>query len=118
MIEAFLSAEDTNSSNIPASTTGTAACRRTTGTDRQEEEGGGTITMQAARNFYLSSQKTYTRKLQRSSCPAYREGTEQKEILELYLNKIYLGQRAYGVGAAARVLMANRSRNSTWYRPR
>ncbi|MCB1803016.1 MAG: PBP1A family penicillin-binding protein, partial [Gammaproteobacteria bacterium] len=63
-----------------------------------------TITMQVARNFYLSSQKTYTRKLSEIFLALRIENELSKqEILELYLNKIYLGHRAYGVGAAARV---------------
>ena len=67
-------------------------------------QGGSTITMQVARNFYLSSQKTYTRKLSEIFLALRIEKELSKpEILELYLNKIYLGHRAYGVGAAARV---------------
>ena len=60
--------------------------------------------MQVARNFYLSRKKTYTRKLSEIflALRIEKELTKQ-EILELYLNKIYLGHRAYGVGAAAQV---------------
>jgi len=65
-------------------------------------QGASTITMQVARNFFLSRQKTYTRKLYEVLL-AYRiERTLSKdEILELYLNKIYLGQGAYGFDEAA-----------------
>ena len=66
--------------------------------------GGSTITMQVARNFFLSREKTYIRKLIEIllALKIEREITKD-EILELYVNKIFLGQRAYGVGAAAQV---------------
>ena len=66
--------------------------------------GGSTITMQVARNFFLSREKTYLRKLNEIllALKIEREFTKD-EILELYVNKIFLGQRAYGVGAAAQV---------------
>lgn len=67
-------------------------------------QGGSTITMQVARNFYLSSKKTFTRKINEILLSLRIESALTKEeILELYLNKIYLGNRAYGVGAAAEV---------------
>ena len=66
--------------------------------------GGSTITMQVARNFFLGREKTYLRKLNEIllALKIEREFTKD-EILELYVNKIFLGQRAYGVGAAAQV---------------
>ncbi len=67
-------------------------------------QGGSTITMQLARNFYLSSEKTYGRKLNEIFLSLKIEQQLSKDdILELYLNKIYLGNRAYGVAAAAQV---------------
>ena len=64
--------------------------------------GGSTITMQVARNFFLSREKTYLRKLNEILLALKIERElDKKEILELYLNKIFLGHRAYGVGAAA-----------------
>ncbi len=70
----------------------------------RKTQGGSTITMQVARNFFLSSEKTYLRKLREIVLALRIEQTLSKdEILELYLNKIYLGQRAYGVAAAAQV---------------
>jgi len=67
-------------------------------------QGGSTITMQLARNFYLSSEKTYIRKLNEIFLALKIERELSKEkILELYLNKIYLGNRSYGVAAAAQV---------------
>ena len=70
----------------------------------EKRQGGSTITMQVARNFFLSREKTYMRKLNEIflAIKIERELTKN-EILELYVNKIYLGQRAYGVGAAAQV---------------
>jgi penicillin-binding protein 1A len=70
----------------------------------QKEQGGSTITMQLARNFFLSSERTYERKLREVFLALKMEQElSKREILELYLNKIYLGNRAYGVGAAAEV---------------
>ncbi len=65
-------------------------------------QGGSTITQQVARNFFLSPQKSYTRKLMEWFL-AYRIQDEisKNDILTLYLNKIFLGHRAYGVAAAA-----------------
>lgn len=66
-------------------------------------QGASTITMQVARNFYLSSEKTLTRKLYEVLLAFEIERTLTKdEILELYINQIFLGRRAYGFGAAAR----------------
>ncbi|MBT3205919.1 MAG: penicillin-binding protein 1A [Gammaproteobacteria bacterium] len=66
--------------------------------------GGSTITMQVARNFFLSSEKTYSRKLNEILLALKIEKDLNKQkILELYLNKIYLGNRSYGIVAAAQV---------------
>lgn len=67
-------------------------------------QGGSTITMQVARNFYLTPEKTFIRKFNEIllALKIEREFTKD-QILELYLNKIYLGSRAYGVVAAAQV---------------
>ena len=66
--------------------------------------GGSTITMQVARNFFLTREKTYARKLNEILLALKIEREIGKdEILELYLNKIFLGHRAYGVGAASQV---------------
>ena len=70
----------------------------------EKKQGGSTITMQVARNFFLSPEKTYERKLKEVVLACVIENELSKdEILELYLNKIFLGHRAYGVGAAAQV---------------
>ncbi len=70
----------------------------------EKGQGGSTITMQVARNFFLSREKTYLRKIREIFLALKIERQLTKpEILELYLNKIYLGQRSYGVAAAAQV---------------
>ena len=67
-------------------------------------QGASTITMQVARNFYLSNKKTLDRKVREALLALKIEGVLSKdEILELYLNKIFLGKRAYGVGSAAEI---------------
>ncbi|MDG1662246.1 MAG: PBP1A family penicillin-binding protein [Pseudomonadales bacterium] len=66
--------------------------------------GGSTITMQVARNFFLSSEQTFIRKFNEIFLALKIERLLSKdEILELYVNKIYLGKRAYGVQAAAAI---------------
>lgn len=69
-----------------------------------KSQGGSTITMQVARNFFLSRKKTFLRKFNEImlAIKIDRELSKEK-ILELYLNRVYLGNRAYGVGAAAMV---------------
>ncbi len=71
-------------------------------TTGHKKSGGSTITMQVARNFYLSKEKTYLRKLNEIML-SYKIEAElsKQEILALYLNKIFLGYRSYGVAAAA-----------------
>lgn len=68
----------------------------------KKSQGGSTITMQVARNFLLSKEKTFLRKLKEILLALQIEQRYSKDqILELYLNKIYMGQRAYGLAAAA-----------------
>lgn len=73
-------------------------------TTGEKAQGGSTITMQVTRNFFLSREKTYLRKITEIflSLKIEKELTKEK-ILELYLNKIYFGNRAYGVASAAQV---------------
>ncbi len=67
-------------------------------------QGASTITMQVARNFFLTTEKTLTRKFNEALLAFKIERNLTKEqILEVYINQIYLGQRAYGFGAAAQV---------------
>jgi penicillin-binding protein 1A len=68
----------------------------------ERTQGGSTITMQVARNFFLTREKTFQRKLAELLLSLHIERTLTKEeILELYLNKIFFGHRAYGISAAA-----------------
>jgi penicillin-binding protein 1A len=69
-----------------------------------KSQGGSTITMQVARNFFLDRKKTFLRKFNEILLAIRIDKELSKEkILELYLNKIYLGNRAYGVEAAAQI---------------
>ncbi len=68
----------------------------------ERTQGGSTITMQVARNFFLTPEKSYIRKLREILLALKIERELDKEsILELYFNKIYLGHRAYGIIAAS-----------------
>src|SRR5438067_12658217 len=68
------------------------------------QQGAGTIIMQVARNFFLTRERTLTRTL-REVLLAYKieANLSKDEILELYVNQIFLGQRAYGFAAAAQI---------------
>jgi penicillin-binding protein 1A len=67
-------------------------------------QGASTITMQVARNFYLSTEKTFTRKIYEVLLALKIESLLTKEqILEVYMNQIFLGQRAYGFAAASEI---------------
>ena len=69
-----------------------------------KRQGASTITMQVARNFFLSSERTWTRKIYEALLSFKIEATLSKDqILELYVNQIYLGQRAYGFAAASQI---------------
>ncbi len=69
-----------------------------------KDQGGSTITMQVARNFFLTRKKTYLRKINEILLALKIEKELSKhEILGLYLNKIYFGKHAYGIAAAAEV---------------
>lgn len=69
---------------------------------REKSQGASTITMQVARNVYLSSEKTYTRKIYEMLLTFKLEHLLSKDqILEIYMNQIFLGNRAYGFAAAA-----------------
>jgi penicillin-binding protein 1A len=77
-----------------------SGCWRTS--DEKRVPGGSTITQQVARNYFLSSEYSYTRKLSEMFLALRLERELSKdEILELYLNKIFFGYRSYGVAAAA-----------------
>ncbi len=104
-VQAFLAAEDDRffqHEGIDYSSLGRAFGELvTTGSIRS---GGSTITMQVAKNYFLSSERTFSRKFTEIMlAKRIEDSLTKEEILELYLNKIYLGQRAYGIGAAAKI---------------
>ncbi|BBL76512.1 penicillin-binding protein 1A [Methylomagnum ishizawai] len=105
MVQAFLAAEDNRFFDHPGvDYQGIARAAVTYLRTGEKRQGGSTITMQVARNFFLSSEKTLTRKVKEIMLAVKIESKLPKEsILELYLNKIYFGHHAYGVGAAAQV---------------
>lgn len=105
VVQAFLAAEDANFfEHSGVDYLGLLRAGLKLATTGEKAQGGSTITMQLARNVFLSSEKTFTRKFREILLAQKIERELSKEeILELYLNKIYLGERAYGVGAAAKV---------------
>ena len=75
-------------------------------------QGASTITMQVARNFYLSTEKTFTRKIYEILLALKIESLLSKnQILELYMNQIFLGQRANGFAAAAEIYFGKKLRD-------
>ncbi|MEX1168150.1 MAG: penicillin-binding protein 1A [Hydrogenophaga sp.] len=71
---------------------------------RSKSQGASTITMQVARNVYLSAEKSYTRKIYEVLLTYKLEYSLSKaQILEIYMNQIFLGQRAYGFSSAANI---------------
>ncbi|MCB2427720.1 penicillin-binding protein 1A [Methylophaga pinxianii] len=105
LIEAFLAAEDDRFFEHPGvDYQGLIRAAYSLALTGEKAQGGSTITMQVARNFFLSNEKTYLRKINEIILSLEIENTLTKEeILALYLNKIFLGHRSYGVGAAAEV---------------
>ncbi|MDO5767874.1 MAG: transglycosylase domain-containing protein [Psychrobacter sp.] len=104
MIHAFLAAEDATffeHSGISIKGLGRAVTEVVT--DDEGQTGGSTITMQVAKNYFLSSERTFNRKLTELFLARKIEDELTKdEILTLYVNKIYLGEGAYGIRAAAK----------------
>ncbi len=105
LIKAVLAAEDDRFYEHPGvDWQGLARAAWSLATTGEKTQGGSTITMQVARNFFLEREKTYIRKLNEILLAVKIESSLDKDqILELYLNKIFLGHRAYGVGSAAQV---------------
>ena len=104
-IDAILAAEDDNFLHHhgvdPTSLIRAVSELITTG---QPRTGGSTITMQVAKNFFLTNERVFSRKLNEILLALQIERQLSKqEIFELYVNKIYLGNRAYGIEAAAHV---------------
>lgn len=105
LLQAFIATEDArfyeHGGIDPVGVLRAALVMLTTG---EKKQGASTITMQVARNFFLTRDKTIIRKVKEIFISYHIEELLTKdEILELYVNRIYLGQRAYGVGAAAQV---------------
>jgi len=105
IIDAFLAAEDDRFFQHPGvDWQGLLRAAKSNLSAGGVREGGGTITMQLARNTILTSERTLRRKLKEVFLALRLEREFSKEeILTLYLNRIFLGQRAYGIGAAAQV---------------
>ncbi|MBP6898982.1 MAG: penicillin-binding protein 1A [Burkholderiaceae bacterium] len=82
--------------------------------NKAKSQGASTITMQVARNFYLSTEKTFTRKIYEILLALKIERQLSKDqILELYMNQIFLGQRAHGFAAAAEIYFGKRLQDVT-----
>ncbi|WP_371132366.1 penicillin-binding protein 1A [Pseudomonas sp.] len=104
-IDALLAAEDDNFANHHGVDL-TSLMRAATQIlqSGQIQTGGSTITMQVAKNFFLSNERSFSRKVNEILLALQIERELSKnEILELYVNKIYLGNRAYGIEAASQV---------------
>ncbi|MDH0029862.1 MULTISPECIES: penicillin-binding protein PBP1a [unclassified Acinetobacter] len=104
-IHAFLAAEDSSffeHNGISFKGLGRALTESVTGSDVQT--GGSTITMQVAKNYYLSPERTLRRKLTEVFLARkIEQNLTKQEILSSYVNKIFLGKNAYGIAAAARI---------------
>ncbi len=103
MVDAFVAAEDENFWTHPGvDMQGVLRAGLHYAATGERNQGGGTITMQLARNFFLTTEKTFGRKMREAFLAfSIEHQLSKQDILALYLNKIYLGERAYGVGAAA-----------------
>jgi len=116
LIDSILASEDSNfyrhqGIDVPGLVRAVIANTRSNG----KGQGASTITMQVARNFFLSPEKTYTRKIREILLSIKLEQVlEKEEILSLYLNKIFLGHRAYGFGAAAEVYYGRELNELSW----
>lgn len=102
---AFLAAEDSDFFHHGAvDFPGLARAALVLAATGQKKQGGSTITMQLARGLFLSPEKTYARKIKEILLAQRIEKTlDKQQILTLYLNRVFLGHRAYGVAAAAHV---------------
>jgi penicillin-binding protein 1A len=114
-INALLSAEDDNFANHygvdPSSLVRAATQLVKSG---HIQSGGSTITMQVAKNFFLTSERSFSRKATEILLALQIERQLTKdEILELYVNKIYLGNRAYGIEAASQVYYGKSIRDTS-----
>lgn len=115
LIQAFLAAEDvTFYEHTGISVKGLGRALTEAATNDASQTGGSTITMQVAKNYFLSSERTIERKLTELFLARKIENTLTKnEILTLYVNKIYLGEGAYGIRAAAKRYFSKSLENLT-----
>src|SRR5690606_13053675 len=104
-INALLAAEDDNFANhYGVDISGLMRAATQLLKSGQIQSGGSTITMQVAKNYFLTSEKSFSRKITEILLALQIERDLSKdEIFELYVNKIYLGNRAYGIEAAAQI---------------
>lgn len=105
LINAFIAAEDDSFyQHSGVDVKGLLRAALQLATTGKKKQGGSTITMQVTRNFLLSKEKTYTRKLKEIILALKIEHEYPKsKIMELYLNQMFMGHRAYGIVAAAQV---------------
>lgn len=105
LVRAFLAAEDDNfRDHAGIDPQGLLRAAWELASTGQIQSGGSTITMQVAKNYFLSHERTFARKFREILLALEIEKTLSKdEILELYFNVIFLGHRAYGVNAAAQI---------------
>ena len=105
LIQAFLAAEDDRFFEHPGvDWQGLVRAAWVLVTTGEKSQGGSTITMQLARNFFLTKDRTYERKIKEILLALrIEQALSKEEIFARYVNKIFLGNRAYGVGAAAEV---------------
>ena len=105
MKQAILAAEDDRFyHHSGVDTIGVLRAALTNITSPGRPQGASTITMQVARNFFISSEKTYTRKFYEALLAFRIEATLTKDkIFEIYINQIFLGRRSYGFASAAQI---------------
>lgn len=116
VIQAFLAAEDDRFFEHPGvDWQGLVRATLKLAATGQKSQGGSTITMQLARAVFLTPERSYVRKIKEIllALRIEHELTKQ-QILETYLNKIFLGQRAYGVGAAAQAYFGRNVSDISW----
>ncbi|HIP81252.1 MAG TPA: penicillin-binding protein 1A [Leucothrix mucor] len=113
--EAFIATEDSRFySHFGIDPIGIARAVMVVATTGHLRQGASTITQQVAKNIYLTREKTFTRKIKEMILAIQIEKVLTKdEILMLYLNKIALGQRSYGIGAAAQVYYGKKVKDLT-----
>lgn len=115
MVNAFLAAEDkTFFQHTGISVKGIGRALTEAASSDEGQTGGSTITMQVAKNYFLSPERTLNRKLtELFLARKLEEQLTKQEILTLYVNKIYLGEGAYGIQAAAKQYYSKSLNNLT-----